>query len=301
MFDYQKLTATIIAQIEKGADRWVMPWHKDPVAGSADLTLPVNAQTGANYQGANVIVFWSVAKAMGYAGNVWATYKQWQALGAQVRKGERGTYGIKWQAVKDRKAADPAKARMVLIPCGFTVFHAAQVDGWSGEMPKAPASHLSPVERADALVSATGAHIQHGGTRAFYVPALDHIQMPDRFRFGVNSEGYYGTLLHELTHWTGAKSRCDRDFSGRFGSDAYAFEELVAELGAAFLCAATGVSNDPRPDHAAYLAGWLKVLKDDPKALVTAASKAQAAVNHIMGYLADDDAADDDAALPLAA
>jgi antirestriction protein ArdC len=300
MFDYQKLTATIIAQIEKGADKWQMPWHRDPVAGTADLTLPVNAATGANYQGANIIVFWSTAKAMRYASHVWATYKQWQSIGAQVRKGETGTYGIKWTAVKDKRDPD----RMTLIPCGFTVFNAAQVDGWSGELPKAQADKLvdlvTPAEKADALVADSGAHIQHGGTRAFYAPSLDVIGMPDRFRFGENSQGYYSTLLHELTHWTGAKSRCDRDFSGRFGSDAYAFEELVAELGAAFLCALTGVSNEPRPDHASYLASWLKVLKADPKALVTAASKAQAAVNYIMSASTPDEVEAPEE-LPLAA
>lgn len=301
MFDYQKLTATIIAQIEQGADKWQMPWHKNPVAGAADLSLPVNAQTGANYQGANIIVLWSMASAMRYPSHVWATYKQWQALGAQVQKGERGTFGIKWTPVKDKKNPD----KLTLIPCGFTVFNAAQVEGWNGELPKAQADKLAdlvtPVERADAVVAATGASIMHGGTRAFYVPSMDHIQMPDRFRFGDKSEAYYGTLLHELTHWTGSKTRCNRDFSGRFGSEAYAMEELVAELGAAFLCALTKVSNDPRPDHAGYLAGWLKILKADPKTLVTAASKAQAAVNHIMGYLDADDSEAEGDELPIAA
>jgi len=308
MFDYHKLTATIIAQIEKGTDAWRMPWHKNAVADAPSFALPMNAATGANYQGMNILVFWSAANAMGYGSHVWATYKQWQSLGAQVRKSERGTFGIKWSAVKDRKAKDPANARPVLIPCGFIVFNAAQVDGWSGELPKAKADQLAdlitPDARADAVVAATGADIRHGGTRAFYSPSLDFIGMPDHFRFGADTHGYYSTLLHELSHWTGAKSRCDRTFGSKFGDDTYAMEELVAELSAAFLCAATGISNEPRPDHAAYLASWLKVLKSDPKVLVTVASKAQAATNYILSNLQSPVTGDEDedaAPLPIAA
>lgn len=306
MFDYAKLTATIMTQMEN-AGEWRMPWHKKPIAGlpGASLDLPRNAATGMHYQGANVLVLWSAASAMRYGSPVWATYKQWQALGAQVRKGEKGTFGIKWvvatSKAKDDSKTDPKRPR--LVPFGFTVFNAAQVDGWDGVTPAAKADRLAdlitPCAKADAVVAATNAMISHGGTRAFYAPSMDCIQMPDRCRFGDNTEGYYSTLLHELSHWTGHASRNARDFSGRFGNDAYAFEELVAELSAAFLCARLGVSNEPRQDHAAYLANWLQVLKNDPKALVTAASKAQQACDHVLSYYLD--STEQPADLPMAA
>ncbi len=142
---------------------------------------------------------------------------------------------------------------------------------------------IARIESADRFIAACNADIRHGGERAFYAPSTDHIQMPDEDLFcGTDTltrdEGYYAVLLHELTHWTGHKARCDRDLSGRFGKQAYAAEELVAEIGAAVLCAETGVTQDTRADHAQYLANWLQLLKDDPKAIFTAAAKASLAV-----------------------
>jgi antirestriction protein ArdC len=142
-----------------------------------------------------------------------------------------------------------------------------------------PATVITPIEQAEAFVSATGASISHGGARAFYRPATDSIQLPPREAFigsltSTPAEAYYSTLLHELTHWTGAETRCNRQLGKRFGDQAYAIEELVAELGAAFLCADLGITDEPRADHAQYLASWLSVLKADKKAIFTAASKA---------------------------
>jgi antirestriction protein ArdC len=166
------------------------------------------------------------------------------------------------------------------------VFNAEQVVGFTA--PAAP-DPLGPIERiasADRFVSATGARIEHGGERAYYRPSADHIQMPPEDAFCgtatmTRSEGYYATLLHELTHWTGAKHRLDRNFGKRFGDDAYAVEELVAEIGAAFLCAELQITQDTRPDHAQYLAQWLKVMKDDPRAIFAAAAKASEAASYL--------------------
>ena len=162
---------------------------------------------------------------------------------------------------------------------GYSVFNAAQVDGY-----EAPAAVILPpsvrIGCAENFFSSLGANIRHGGNRAYFQPSTDHIQMPpfEAFRDVV---AYYATLSHEATHWTGVKSRLDRDMSGRFGSESYAAEELVAELGAAFLCGSLGLANEPRPDHAAYVASWLKILRGDNRAVFTAAAKAQQAADHL--------------------
>lgn len=166
------------------------------------------------------------------------------------------------------------------------VFNAAQVDGFT--VPGAP-ERLGPVARiaaADRFVSATGARIEHGGESAFYRPSTDHIQMPDEGLFcGTDTmnrnEGYYAVLVHELTHWSGAKHRLDRDMGKRFGDAAYAAEELVAEIGSAFLCSELGITQDTRADHAQYLAHWLKLLKDDSRAIFAAAARASEAVAYL--------------------
>jgi antirestriction protein ArdC len=169
------------------------------------------------------------------------------------------------------------------------VFNAAQVEGFRLEpdeaLPDEPS--FDPIERAEAFAKATGAAITEGGDRACYIPSADMIRMPERRRFtGTDTttpaEGFYSTLCHELVHWSGAKPRLDRDLSGRFGSESYAVEELVAELGAAFLCGDLGITPEPRADHAQYIATWLKVLKDDKKAVFTAASKASEAASWLL-------------------
>ncbi|AMA60135.1 hypothetical protein BCCGELA001_30490 [Bradyrhizobium sp. CCGE-LA001] len=165
------------------------------------------------------------------------------------------------------------------------VFNADQVDGLPQDVPAAPVEQLGDVE---SFIARTRANIIHGGNRACFVPKLDEIHMPPRELFtgsatSTATEAYYSTLLHELTHWTGPAHRCNRDLSGRFGTEAYAMEELVAELGAAFLCAELGIAVEPRADHAQYLAHWLKVLKADKRAIFTAASKAGEAAAFLQG------------------
>lgn len=280
---HRTITEQIVAAIEAGAGAFVMPWHRD-----VGLTRPSNSLTGRPYQGVNVIALWAAAELHGFSTGCWATYKQWRLLGAQVRKGEKASVVVFYKETQveviDGESGE-AEQKSLLYARASHVFNADQVDGWQapGPIPHDPVKALHDVE---AFVASTRADIRHGGDRAYYRPASDHIQMPDRDRFTGTatidaSESYYATLLHELTHWTGHASRLDRDLTDRFGREAYAMEELVAELGAAFLCGELAISNTPRPDHAAYLAHWLAVLKADIRAIFTAARMA----NQALAYL----------------
>ena len=276
---YQRITDQIAAAIEAGAGEWRMPWH--PGADGSDPVLPVNAATRKPYRGVNVLVLWATAQAEGYPSAIWATYRQWVELGAQVRKGERASPVVFWK-ISDKDEAEDADEgedgrRSRVFARGYSVFNAAQVDGY--EAPALPV--LPEVERighAEAFFVAIGADIRHGGNRAYYVPSLDQIRMPPFAAFR-DPAAYYATLSHETTHLTGHPSRCARNLRGRFGEEAYAAEELVAELGAAFICADLALAPEPRPDHAAYVASWLKVLRSDKRAIFTAAAKAQAAAD----------------------
>jgi antirestriction protein ArdC len=278
---YQSVTDRIVSMIERGAGNWRMPWH---ASVSGDISMPHNV-TGRTYRGVNVPLLWATAQTFGYDSAVWATYKQWQERGAQVHKGERSTMIVFWkrtevQAETDRE--DETETR--LIARGYAVFNAAQVDGFDPQTVASESglSEASRIELAERYFRNTGSIVRHGGARAFYAPGGDLIQMPEFGQF-VAADRYYSTLAHEHVHWTGAPKRCAREFGKRFGDNAYAFEELVAELGAAFLCADLGLSNEPRPDHAAYIASWLRVLKGDKRAIFTAASTAQAAADYLAG------------------
>ena len=202
-------------------------------------------------------------------------------LEAQVRKGERASLIVFWKELEgevENKETGKRERKKTLFARASSVFNADQVDGWTP--PAAPERNLvQALDQAEAFTAATGADVRHGGERAYYRRSTDYVQMPDRERFtgsetSTPTETYYATLLHELTHWTGHESRLDRELSSRFGTEAYAVEELVAELGAAFLCADLSITNTPRPDHAAYIANWLEVLKRDKRAIFTAARKA---------------------------
>jgi antirestriction protein ArdC len=266
---YAAVTAQVVEQIEAGAGTWRMPWHL-----IADAGEPVNALTRQAYRGGNHLVFGMVAAARGWSG-YWATYKQWKSLGgAQVRKGERATYGVKWSPVEDRKTGERR-----LVPFTFSVFNSGQIDGWEAPL---PIERDTPerIAFADTFFSSLGSEVRHGGNRAAYNQAGDFIVLPELAQFEKASD-YYATSSHEHAHWSGHATRLGRDLSGRFGTNAYAAEELVAELSAAFTCARLGISSVPRPDHAAYLASWLQVLRSDTSALFHAASKAQAASDYL--------------------
>lgn len=295
---YTQVTDTIISAIEAGAGQWDMPWHRHGVTH----TRPMNALTGKRYRGVNVLVLWAAAEARGFTTGLWGTYRQWQGKGAQVRKGEKSSLVVffKELAVDETnpETGETDRGRRLVAKASY-VFNATQVDGFALPEPAAPANPAEVPTQVEAFVTATGARVAFGGEGAFYRPLTDTIHMPDRSRFvgsGTSSatECLYATLLHELTHWTGIKTRCDREFGKRFGDDAYAMEELVAELGAAFLCADLGIANTPRPDHAAYISHWLTVLKADKKAIFTAASKASQAVDYLDALQPADEAHDND-------
>jgi antirestriction protein ArdC len=280
---YETVTANIINAIEQGAGEFRMPWHRASTAND----IPCNAITGAKYRGSNILTLWVAGMQHGYASNRWATYKQWAANGAQVRKGEKATAGIFYTITEHEDATGKTKATP--FARAFYLFNAEQVDGETGEA-SAPREDLTQrIARADEVITATGAKITHAGSRAFYRHSTDEIYLPERAAFigtetSSPTEAYYSTALHELTHWTGHESRLARGFAKfkKFGDEAYAVEELAAEMGAAFLCAQLGITNDPRPDHAQYLASWLRVLKSDSKAIIRAASEAQKACDYIM-------------------
>lgn len=271
----EHITDRIIDAIDTGqTGTWRAPWHHN---GEANLFAPTNAVTGNPYSGTNILILAVAGLDNDWDRATFATYRQLQSIGAQVRRGEHGTRCVKWVT---RKITEPDtdEPTGVLVPKVFTVFNVAQVDGWT-----APEHHTfdtAPVEAAEEFIAATGASIDVGWNTAKYRPLIDRIQIPAISQYRT-AEAYYATALHELCHWTGHNSRLDRKLDNRFGDDAYAAEELIAELGAAFACGRLGISNAPRADHADYLAHWLRILKADSRALVTAASAAQAAVDHL--------------------
>jgi antirestriction protein ArdC len=289
---YTQVTNNIIAAIEAGAGDWQMPWHRS----GEGQNRPVNIDTSKAYRGINVVSLWASAQARGFTTGTWGTYRQWQANGCQVRKGEKSSLVIFYREfdVEDRNddTGETEHGKRLMARASW-VFNADQVDGYEAPALPEPKDPVQIIDAAERFVGSTGAIVRHGGTRAFYRPSDDIIQMPERERFlgtetSTATESYYATLLHELTHWTGDTRRCDRQFGKRFGDDAYAVEELVAELGAAFLCADLGVTLTPRPDHAAYIDSWLKVLKADKKAIFTAASAAAKATDFLAGLQAND-------------
>lgn len=286
---YATVTGRIVAALED-AQKWQRPWTTAfaPSDGGA-LVRPINAISQRAYQGVNVPLLWSARR----SSPQWATYKQWQSIEAQVRKGEKASLIVFWKRLEtvsgdtqeDSESTNESRARWVAR--AYSVFNAEQVDGF-GEAPAIPVPTFDPIAQAEDFVAKSGAVIRHGGDKAFYSSHHDFIQMPQRGQFVGSAtstavEAYYGTMLHELTHWSGHRSRCNRQLGNRFGSEAYAAEELIAELGAAFLCADLLLHHEPRADHACYIANWLSVLKNDKRAVFTAASKAEQAVRFLSG------------------
>ena len=290
---YEEITNKIIAALEAGDHgKFEQPW-----ANVCKGTLPRNIASGKAYRGINVLSLWAAEA----SSNWWGTYQQWQAIGAQVRKGEKSSPVVYYQPVAKRKAkpdtdGNEAKADdTFLLMKYYSVFSLDQVEALPNEdgtpgvinLPalKALATHAEKIDAAEAFFGQLPGTVSHGGDRAFYRPSHDDIRMPE-FRQFAEAEAYYSTLAHEYIHWTGHERRLDRTFGKRFGDEAYAMEELVAELGAAFVMGLSELSSEPRRDHARYLASWLKVLKADSKAIFTVASKAQAAAEYLAGLVA---------------
>lgn len=281
---YRRITDQIIAAVEAGAGDWNMPWQHS----GAETAIPLNAISKRPYRGVNVLALWAAAHVNAYPTGLWATYKQWQELGAQVRKGERSTLVVFWKFFTgerddvDEETEQSTTEPRAILARGYSVFNAAQVDGFTpSDLQERPEAER--IEQAERFFTSLRADIRHGGGRAFYRSGADFIQMPPFGAFR-DAVAYYATLAHEVTHWSGAPTRLNRDLKGRFGDEAYAAEELVAELGAAFLCSDLRLATEPRPDHAAYVASWLKAMKNDKRAIFTASSKAQAAVDYLHSF-----------------
>ena len=277
---FETITNQIIKDMESATSEFVMPWH------STELTMPMNIE-GRPYSGINVLTLWARAMNTGYDCNVWGTYKQWQAKGANVRKGEKSIKIIFWKWLD---ITEDGETRKIPMARAYSVFNGNQVDGW--ESPVADTTNKVDVLAAvEEFVVNTKANIQHGGNRACYIPGEDKICMPDQHKF-VGTAEYYSTLLHELAHWTGAETRLDRKLKNGFGSEEYAFEELVAELSAAFSCATLGITNHPRQSHAQYIKSWIKALKSDKKYIFKAARMASKATEYLINLQTADNASE---------
>ncbi len=287
---YDEITNKIIGELEAGHVPWVQPWGT--AAAKAPLAMPNNAATGRGYSGINILILWGAVIEHGFPGQSWLTFRQALSLGGNVRKGERGTtivYADRFvpndEKKRGRETGDDPKAIPFLKR--FTVFNAAQCENLpanaTAAAPATPPGVIEPM--VETLIAATGIDFRIGGDRAFYAPIDDYVQVPPPQAY-FEPINWHRTALHELGHASGHPTRLDRDMSGSFGSQKYAFEELVAEMNAAFCCASLGIV--PTVRHADYIGSWLKVLKDDNRAIIRAASKASKAADYLLGFLPDD-------------
>ena len=292
---YAEVTNQIIAALEAGTTPWACPWDREH--GSL---MPANLTTSRRYRGINVLLLNLRQIAGGFPTNRWLTFQQAHSMGAHVRRGECGTRIVFFKllerddvaggapagnpAGRFQAANDEPSRKVIPLLRSFTVFNEAQVEGLPAHLtwPTAPQPEGDTHAAAEALLSRSGAVIQHGGSRAFYSPSLDLIQMPP-VEFFVSFERYYSTALHELTHWTGHPSRCGRTLANRQHIEAYAFEELVAEMGSAFLSSHCGLQGQLH--HASYIASWLQALRNDKRLVFGAASLAQKAVDFLVPEL----------------
>lgn len=271
---YKAVTDSIITQLEKGAIPWIKPWRAD---SSADK----NFITQKNYQGINTLILGMTSISKGYKNPAWATYQQWQSKGVQVKKGEKATTIVFFKPVaktQNNESTGELETNRYSVIKAYSVFNSEQTD-IEIMQPEAPEEVFNPIPAIETKISETGAIIKHGGNAAFYMPSQDIIQLPNKSAFDSEAH-YYATAFHELAHWSGAKHRLDRQLDkGKYGNPAYAFEELVAEISAAFLCADFKIQGDLR--HAGYIESWLKACRDDDKAIFKAAALAQKASDYI--------------------
>lgn len=283
---YARVTGQIVADLEKGVRPWIKPWSAERAGGRVLRPLRHN---GKPYQGVNILLLWGSALENGFSSPVWMTFKQARDLGGHVRQGEKGSLVVFADTIRKTETDDKTgeeTEKSIPFMKGYTVFNVGQIDDLPFHYyakPEPPAiPEAERIERLDRFFRNTGALIRHGGNRACFAPAADFIQMPPFPAFR-DAESYYATLAHEMTHWTGHASRLDRNLD-RQDRQHYAREELVAELGAAFLCANLAITPETREDHAAYIAHWLKALKDDKRFIFSAASHASRAADHLEGY-----------------
>lgn len=289
---YEDVTAKIVSELEAARFPWAQPWQARWSLSSNDATiaagLPKNAQTGRAYSGINILLLWGAAIENGFADQVWLTFRQAKALGGSVMKGERGSmvvYADKFVPKEEQQRVEREGGDASFVPFlkRYTVFNAAQCEGLPDDLTAGakPLPECETILRAEALIKATGADFKIGGDKAFYAPSQDFIRVPPQPAF-FEQINYYRTCFHELGHWTGHASRLGREFKGRYGSHAYAREELVAEMASAFVCASLAIT--PTVRHADYLSAWLEVLKEDNRAIFNAASLASKAADFILAF-----------------
>jgi len=285
---YQDVTDKIIESLEKGVRPWNKPWDE----GKALPTWPRNATSGHKYRGINILLL--MGKALAFNGDPrWCSYKQAQSQGWQVRKGEKGTriYFFKPIEVNDNNKTsgpvdghqDDVKTKTIPVLRAYTVFHASQIEGIPPYESPHDAPEFNPNDDAETLLRNSRAIICFGGSKAFYHPPTDHIQLPPKEAFN-NASGYYATALHELAHWTGGREdRVPRNLKGKFGSVSYAREELRAEMGSAFICTELGIPHEIE-NNASYIDSWLKVLKEDKHEIFRSASDAQKIADYCLQF-----------------
>ena len=292
---YREITTKIIAELEQGIVPWVQPWTSN--SQLCPFGLPTNGLTRRSYSGINILLLWAALEECSFVSPYWVTFKQCIAMGGSVKKGQKGThvcFADKFVPEKEKARAEQEgdAPSSVSFLKRYTVFNAEQCEG----LPKgllvlaAPRQACEIVPEAEALIGATGADFRIGGDQAFYVPSEDFIRIPHQTSF-TNQINYYRTAFHELSHWTGHKSRLDRNLTTKFGTQDYAREELVAELSTAFVCASLGIV--PTVRHADYIGNWLEVLKEDSKAIVRAASLASKACDYILAFKAEQKSSSD--------
>jgi len=286
---YDEITGKIIAELEAGRLPWVQPWGKS--TAMAPLGLPKNASTGRSYSGINILILWGAVVQHGFPGQGWLTFRQALSLGGNVRKGEHGTtvvYADRFTPEDEKRRARETGEEAQAIPFlkRFTVFNTAQCENLPDDIavavPPPPPGLIEP--KVEALIKATGIEFRIGGDRAFYVPSQDFVMVPPPQAY-FEPINWHRTALHELGHATGHSSRLNRDFSTSFGTRQYAFEELIAEISAAFCCASLGIV--PTVRHADYIGSWLEVLREDNRAIVRAASQASKAADWLLSFQPD--------------
>jgi len=283
---FDRVTQKIIADLEQGVRPWQKPWDSGMAAGRI---IRPRRHNGEPYNGMNILLLWGAAIDNGFQNPTWMTFKQATDYGGHVRKGEKSSLVVYAdKIVRTEEDASTGEDMEKIIPFlkGYNVFNAEQIEGLPEQFqfkpePKPDGNIINRLEPVESFVRHTGALIRHGGNRAYYANSSDHVQMPPIEAFA-DAEGYYATLTHELTHWTKHPDRLARDFGRKtWGDEGYAKEELVAEIGAAFLCADLGITPETRADHAAYIDSWLQALKNDRKLIFTAASHASKAVEFL--------------------
>ncbi|KRR03904.1 antirepressor [Bradyrhizobium jicamae] len=283
---YDDIINKIIGELEAGRVPWVQPWG---TAAKACLAMPKSAATGRQYSGINILILWGAATEHAFTGQSWLTFRQALSLGGHVRKGERGTtvvYADRFVSVDEKRRASETGDEAQAIPFlkRFTVFNTDQCEDLPSEItttaPPPPPGLIEP--RVEKLIKATGINFRIGGNRAFYAPAEDYVKVPPPQAY-FEPINWHRTALHELAHASGHPSRLNRDLSGGYGTKKYAFEELIAEISAAFSCASLGIL--PTVRHADYIGSWLEVLREDNRAIVRAASQASKVADYLLGFL----------------